>query len=131
MVLLGWWECLREIADEAFSAVGRPDYVIGSGTFKMWGCEFNEFFKVMDHLPSTILVGRRFWRKYGFNLTLGKDVNSIVYGGRPVQVLVKNALCDLNGEKVTVLIEDSDIDVYIQNELDVAQFSVNPRLFHR
>lgn len=54
-----------EAESVALAAYGRPTNTIENriSNFEMWGCKFNEPVKVMDYLPSTMFIGRRFRRK--------------------------------------------------------------------
>jgi hypothetical protein len=48
----------------------------------VWGCEFDGLeVRVMDHLPSKILVGVQFWMKYGLQLDLSKQCARIIVDG--------------------------------------------------
>jgi hypothetical protein len=69
----------------AIGADGKSLDVVGNGIlprFEMWGCKFDNIeVRVMDHLPSTILVGVTFWLKHDLKLDLGNMCGTIRVDG--------------------------------------------------
>lgn len=58
---------------------GRLIKLVGHGVlkFELWGCHFEEDMRIMRALPSKVLIGNSFWRKYALRLDLDKNTGSI------------------------------------------------------
>ena len=111
----------------AKAADGRSIEVVGRGTlfFKFWGCCFNEEVRIMRTLPSIMLIGRKFLLKYGVQLDLSNCTGSLQHEGVRYTGIIGANIPSMEMEEVSKIIEDHEVDSYIEHDLDVSQFSKN------
>lgn len=122
-----------EEAGNALAADGQPVNVIGNGilNLKMYHCKFSEPVDVMASLSSTLLLGWRFWKSYGFKLNLRRNFGTIMYSGKGFEAVIKKNFLQSKLQKVSVLIENNYVHIYERKEMDVSQFSSDSCLRHQ
>jgi hypothetical protein len=113
----------------ATGADGRSLPVLGTGVlpcFELWGCEFEGLeVRVMDHLPSKILVGVKFWMEYGLQLDLSKlsariRVDGVDYAGPVLPMQRRNYA----NEEIREVEETESVTKEISS-MELTEFSEN------
>jgi transposase InsO family protein len=108
---------------------GRGVAIAGEGlmpSFELWGCKFDDVpVRVMEYLPSSILIGVDFWLKHGLHLDMANlcgtvTVSGVEYGGSVTPVKCRSEL----NEKISNIEEVDAIEQDIQN-MDLTEFSEN------
>ena len=115
---------LHADAHGAAAVDGSELAVSGTGhlSFTLWGCHFDKYHvRVMENLPSVILIGRQFWMKNKAVLDLQSMRGTMLVDGRDHSGALH--LVDRTfGEEVKAVIEDVDVDDAIKS-MELSEFA--------
>jgi hypothetical protein len=107
-----------ESGGEACSADGSDLLVVGSGRiqFSLWGRRFDAKVRIMSHLPSGILIGRRFLMKHAMGIDFGRLTGSFMQNvqGKPVRFSGKIMLDDCEQVEISAVVEEADVESEIR-----------------
>jgi hypothetical protein len=107
-----------EHGGEACAADGRALSVVGSGRiqFSLRGRRFDAKVRIMSHLPSGILIGRRFLMKHAMVIDFGRLTGSFMQNvqGKPVRFSGKIMLDDCEQVEEAALVEEADVESEIR-----------------
>ena len=98
--------------------------VSGTGylSFTLWGCHFEKYHvRVMENLPSGILIGRQFWMKNKAVLDLQSMRGTMLMDGRDDSGAL-HLIDPTFGEEVKAVIEDVDVDDAIKS-MELSKFA--------
>jgi hypothetical protein len=100
-------------------------------TISLWGRRFDAKVRIMSHLPSGILIGRRFLMKHAMVIDFGRLTGSFMQNvqGKPVRFSGKIMLDDCEQVEEAAVVEESDVESEIRAlELsDLGDEAVNMR----
>ncbi len=116
---------VMEDGGSATEADGDHLQVAGRGKMRLviWGDEFMVDVRVMERLPDRIVIGRAFWREHKLVMNLALNIGSIYSRGRRITgpISESNSIVEAE-EDVRQVVEDEDVDDFIQRELDLSSF---------
>lgn len=108
---------------KAADVEGKPISVSGEGVVNLnfWGARFeNCLVRVMDNLPSGVIIGNKFLRRIGFSMDLDNLQCSIRFRNRKYRGRLELANPE-NSESISAVIEDEDVDDHIKH-MDLSDF---------